>query len=74
MKAREVLKLTNISRKHLSRLVKQGKIRVIIKPSGQYDYNPDDVYKYIGKTRQNLNIIYARVSTPKQKKDLARQI
>jgi predicted site-specific integrase-resolvase len=74
MKAREVLKLTNISRKHLSRLVKQGKIRVVVKPSGQYDYNPDDVYRYIGKIRQNLNIIYARVSTPKPKTDLTRQI
>lgn len=74
MKAKEVLKLTNISRKHLSRLVKQGKIQVIVKPSGQYDYNPDDVYRYIGKTRQNLNIIYARVSTPKQKAYLTRQI
>jgi putative resolvase len=74
MKAREVLKLTNISRKHLSRLVKQGKIRVIVKSSGQYDYNPDDVYQYLGKTRKNLNIIYARVSTPKQKADLTRQI
>ncbi len=74
MKARDVLKLTNLSRKHLSRLVKQGKFRVTVKPSGQYDYNPDDVYCYIGKTRQNLNIIYARVSTPKQKVDLTHQI
>ncbi len=74
MKAKNVLKLANISRRHLSRLVKQGKIRVIVKPSGQYDYNPDDVYQYIGKTRKNLNIIYARVSTPKQKADLIRQI
>ncbi|KHD06137.1 resolvase [Candidatus Thiomargarita nelsonii] len=74
MKAINVLKLANISRRHLSRLVKRGKIRVIVKPSGQYDYNPDDVYQYIGKTRQNMNIIYARVSTPKQKADLTRQI
>ncbi len=74
MKAKDVLKLTQISRKHLSRLVKQGKFRVIVKPNGQYDYNPDDIYQYIGKTRKNLNVIYARVSTTKQKIDLARQI
>ncbi len=55
-------------------MVKQGKFRVIVKPSGQYDYNPDDVYRYIGKTRQNLNVIYARVSTPKQKADLTRRL
>jgi len=60
MKAREVLKLTSLSRKHLSRLVKQGKFRVTIKPSGQYNYNPDDVYRYIGKNRQN-RFIFMRV-------------
>ena len=74
MKAGDVLKMTGISRRHLSSLVKQGKIKVMVKPSGQYDYNPDDVYQYVGKVRRNLNIIYARVSTPKQKADLARKI
>ncbi len=74
MKAKEVLKLTNISRRHLSSLIKQGQIRIVVKPNGQYDYNPEDVYKYIGKERRSLHIIYARVSTPKQKSDLARQI
>jgi len=74
MKAGEVLKLTGISRRHLSKLVKQGKIKTTVKPNGQYDYNPEDVYNYIGKERQNLKIIYARVSTSKQKPDLAHQI
>jgi len=73
MKASEVLKLTNISRRHLSSLVKRGKFRIVVKPNGQYDYNPDDVYQYIGKNRQNLKVIYARVSTAKQKNDLIRQ-
>jgi predicted site-specific integrase-resolvase len=36
-------------------------------------YNAKDIYKYIGKKRRSLNVIYARVSTPKQKADLARQ-
>ncbi|MEK8017566.1 MAG: recombinase family protein [Candidatus Parabeggiatoa sp.] len=74
MKAGDVLRMTGISRRHLSSLVKQGKLRVSVKPSGQYDSNPDDVYQYVGKVRQNLNVIYARVSTTKQKADLARQI
>lgn len=74
MKAAEVLKLTNISRRHLSSLVKQGKFRVVVKPNGHYDYNEDDVYKYLGKERRSLHIIYARVSTAKQKADLVRQI
>jgi len=63
MKAKEVLKLTNITRRHLSSLIKQGQIRVVVKPNGQYDYNHEDVYKYIGKERRSLHIIYARVST-----------
>jgi putative resolvase len=75
MKAAYVLKkITGVSRRHLSNLVKQGKFRVVVKPSGQYNYNSDDVYQYIGKTSQNLNIIYARVSTQKPKADLRRQI
>jgi putative resolvase len=75
MKAKEVLQLTGITRTHLSRLVKQGKVRVLTKPNGQYIYNVSDVYKYAGKQeRQNLNLIYARVSTKKQKTDLSNQI
>jgi putative resolvase len=74
MKAKDVLKITGITRPHLSRLVKQGKIGVTEQPNGYYIYNADDVYNYIGQKRRNLNIIYARVSTSKQKADLARQI
>ena len=58
MKAKEVLELTGITRAHLSKLVKQGKIKVTTKPNGQYIYNVSDVYKYAGKERQNLNLIY----------------
>jgi predicted site-specific integrase-resolvase len=74
MKAKDVLKITGITRNHLSRLVKQGKIGVIEQPNGYYVYNAEDVYNYVGKKRRNLNVIYARVSTNKQKADLARQI
>jgi predicted site-specific integrase-resolvase len=74
MKTKEVLKLTGLSRSHLSRLVNKGVFRVLKKPNGQYNYNVDDVYKYLGFKRQSLKVIYARVSTNKQKADLARQI
>ena len=74
MKTKEVLKLTGLSRSHLSRLVKSGVFRVLKKPNGQYDYNVDDVYKYLGSPRHSLKVIYARVSTNKQKADLIRQI
>jgi len=74
MKAKDVLKITGITRTHLSRLVKQGKIGITKQPNGYYIYNASDVYNYVGKKRRNLNVIYARVSTSKQKADLARQI
>ena len=74
MKTKEVLQITGITRTHLSRLVKQGKIGVIKQPNGYYIYNSADVYNYVGKKRGNLNIIYARVSTSKQKVDLIRQL
>lgn len=74
MKAKDVLKITEITRTHLSRLVKQGKIKITKQPNGYYIYNALDVYNYVGKKRCNLNIIYARVSTSKQKADLAHQI
>jgi putative resolvase len=74
MKAKDVLKIMGITRSHLCRLVKPGKIGVTKQPNGYYIYDPKDVYKYVGKKLHNLNIIYARVSTSKQKADLARQI
>lgn len=74
MKTKDVLKITGITRTHLSRLVKQGKIGVTKQPNGYYIYNSSDVYNYIGKKRCNLNVIYARVSTSKQKADLVHQI
>jgi len=74
MKAKEVLKLTGLSRSNDSRLVKSGVFSVSKKPNGQYDYKVDDVYEYLGSPRCRLKIIYARVSTSKPKADLARQI
>lgn len=74
MKSKDVLKIIGITRTHLSRLVKQGKIGVTRQPNGYYIYNSEDVYNYIGKKRCHLKVIYARVSTTKQKADLIRQL
>lgn len=50
-----------------------GKIRVITKPNGFYDYNEDDVYSLAGYSTRRLTVAYSRVSTNKQKKDLENQ-
>ena len=74
MKSKEVLRLLQISRVTLTRYVKSGRVRVKKLPNGYYDYNEDDVYKLIGKEYSRKNVIYARVSTNKQKNDLQNQI
>ncbi len=43
-------------------------------PNGHYDYNEEDVYKFLNKDVKRKTYIYARVSTPKQKPDLKNQI
>lgn len=74
VKAKEVLKLLRVSRNTLTKYIKEGIIRVVELPNGQYDYNDDDVYQKFNKGMQRKTFIYARVSTPKQKKDLENQI
>lgn len=74
MKSKEVLNLLRIARQTLVRYVKNGTIRVVELPNKQYDYNDEDVYKLLNKDIKRKIVIYARVSTPKQKKDLENQI
>ena len=73
MKAKKVLELTGIHRATLSRYVKEGKIRVTPLPNKTYSYNEDDVYSILGVEKKRKNVIYARVSTYKEKVDLANQ-
>ncbi len=73
MKSSEVLKLLNITRQTLTAYVKSGKISVTKLGNGYYDYNDDSVYKFLGKEFR-INVIYGRVSTYKQKNDLANQV
>lgn len=74
MKAGEVLKLLRISRPTLTKYVKVGLIQVTILKNGRYDYDSDSVYAFLNKNVQRKTVIYARVSTSKQKKDLQNQV
>jgi len=74
MKASEVLLILRISRQTLRRYKKSGKIRARQLPTGQFDYDKDDVYKFLCGDVKRKTVIYARVSTSKQKKDLENQI
>jgi predicted site-specific integrase-resolvase len=74
MKAAEVLNLLRISRPTLTNYVKQGYLKVATLPNGRYDYNDKSVYRFMNKDIPRKNVIYARVSTRKQKKDLENQI
>ena len=76
MKAKEVLKLLNITRPTLCNYVKQGYIKVKRSPTGIYNYDEDSVLAFIGlkKKKTNTKIIsYSRVSTQGQKKQLQEQ-
>jgi predicted site-specific integrase-resolvase len=43
-------------------------------PNSYYDYNDKDVYKLLNMDVKRKTVIYARVSTIKQKNDLNNQI
>ena len=73
MKAKEVLKILQISRTTLYNYTKEGKIKVTPLENGYYDYDEESVYQLIKKD-QRINVIYARVSTNKQKSDLEKQL
>ena len=74
MKAKEVLQLLKVTRQSLSNYVKRGLIEITILRNGHYDYDQESVYKFLNKDIQRKIVIYARVATTKQKKDLENQI
>lgn len=73
MKAKQVLKLLNISRGTLYNYVKDGKIKGTLLDNGYYDYDDQSVFSLLKKD-DRFNVIYARVSSYKQKKELNTQI
>ena len=66
MKAKEVMKLLDISRSTLHNYTKEGRLKITKLDNGYYDYDEDSVFKIIKKDSR-INVIYARVSTYKQK-------
>ena len=74
MKADEVLNLLRITRPTLTKYVKEGWIEVDVLPNGRYWYREASVYAFLNKKEKRKSVIYARVSTHKQKPDLKNQI
>lgn len=74
MKAKEVLETLQISRATLHRWREQGILKARLLPTGHYDWDAESVYKILNKGEQRGTYLYARVSTPKQKQDLANQV
>ena len=73
MKAIDVMKRLNILRTTLYNYTKFGTLKSTKLDNGYYEYDEDSVLAYLKKDNRQ-NVIYARVSTPKQKDDLQRQI
>jgi len=74
MKAQKVLKLLQITRQTLTKYVKDGILEVEVLGNGRYNYLEESVYRFLNKDISRKTVIYARVSTQKQKKDLANQV
>ena len=74
MKARDVMRILKISRPSLTKYVHNGKLKVTIGANGRYDYDDKSVYKILNRNVERKSVIYARVSTQKQKADLDNQI
>jgi predicted site-specific integrase-resolvase len=74
MKANEVLKILQVTRQTLGNYVKRGLITVTVLKNGRYDYDSESVYGFLNKNVMRKTVIYARVSTSKQKKDLENQV
>lgn len=74
MKAKEVLKLLKITRPTLTKYIRVGILKGRLLPNKQYDYDEESVYNFLNKDIPRQNVIYARVSTQKQKTDLENQV
>lgn len=76
MKAKDVMKILGITRVTLHNYIVKGYIKYVEKLNGDYEYNDDDVYAFIGQKKEKKNkkiISYSRVSTQNQKTQLKEQ-
>ena len=78
MKAKKVLEILRISRSTLYQLRKRKVIKCKQLANGHYEYDDKSIYDYLtkelGREEKRKTVIYARVSTNKQKKDLQNQM
>ena len=73
MRAKEVMKILNICRTTLYKYTKDKTLKSIQLDNGYFDYDEKSVYSLL-KRDERIEVIYARVSTYKQKNDLLTQI
>ena len=70
MKAKQVLKILGITRPTLTKYVKEGIIKTLAQHNGQYIYDEESVYAFLGIKKikhKRINVIYARTSNPPKK-------
>ena len=74
MKTSEALRLLQVSRPTLMRYRQRGIVRATPLPNGFFDYDEQSIYSLLNKGVKRRTYLYARVSTPKQKRDLDNQV
>ena len=74
MKDNQVMEILQISRSTLKRYREKGFIKAVQKPTGQFEFDDDSVWLFKNKHTPRQTILYGRVSTYKQKHDLANQM
>lgn len=68
------MSILNISRPTVTEYRRQGKIKATQLPSGQFDYDEQSVFQCRNKNMPRVTALYGRVSTYKQKPNLANQM
>ena len=74
MKCKDVRRiLGGVTYKTINNYIKQGKLHPVKMSKTHYEYDEDEVYALVGKSKSKVNVTYARVSSAKQKSDLQSQ-
>lgn len=74
MKAKDVCRILGVSNVTLADYVKKGYVKATRLPSGRYNYEESSIYAFLNKDIVRRNYVYARVSSPSQKKELDTQV
>ena len=70
MKAKDVLRILNITHKTLGNYVKNGRLNPVRINSNHYEYDAEEVYAILGKNKERYNVSYSRVSNRRYKDEL----